>query len=162
MVPSESRRNQIRSSAERAAIRRRRPPDGADTCDQGRHPYRYYVSLSHLNGESKTAAVGSVSRVAAAEIENIVVKSLNEHLADRKEKPASGMIDFGDRKAILDKIARIDVSKDRLLIRFKTGEETDSSDRHLLSVPWQKPPSRKSRQILIPNGASRNEVRPTR
>jgi hypothetical protein len=31
-----------------------------------------------------------------------------------------------------------------------------------LSVPWQKPPSRKSRQILIPNGVPQNEVRPTR
>ena len=72
------------------------------------------------------------------------------------------MIDFGDRRAILDQIARIDVRKDHLLIRFITGEETDSSDRHLLSVPWQKPPLRKSRQILIPNGVSRNEVRPTR
>jgi hypothetical protein len=32
----------------------------------------------------------------------------------------------------------------------------------MLSIPWQKPPSRKSRQILIPVGVSRNEVRPTR
>src|SRR5258708_21419826 len=41
--------------------------------------YRYYVSLPHLYGESKTASVGSVSRVPATEIENIIVKSLNEH-----------------------------------------------------------------------------------
>ena len=32
----------------------------------------------------------------------------------------------------------------------------------LISIPWEKPPSRKSRQILVPLGASRNEVRPTR
>jgi site-specific DNA recombinase len=32
----------------------------------------------------------------------------------------------------------------------------------MLSIPWQKPPSRKSRQILIPLGVPRNEVRPTR
>jgi site-specific DNA recombinase len=30
------------------------------------------------------------------------------------------------------------------------------------SIPWQKPPSRKSRQILIPLGVPRNEVRPIR
>ena len=35
-------------------------------------------------------------------------------------------------------------------------------DGQLLSIPWQKPPSRKSRQILIPLGVSRNEVRPIR
>jgi hypothetical protein len=32
----------------------------------------------------------------------------------------------------------------------------------LISIPWEKPPSRKSRQILVPLGASRGEVRPTR
>src|SRR6202522_3496763 len=52
--------------------------------------YRYYVSLPHLHGESKTASVGSVSRVRATDIENIIVKSLTEHLIAQKEKPASG------------------------------------------------------------------------
>jgi hypothetical protein len=32
--------------------------------------YRYYVSLPHLRGESKTASVGSISRIPAAEIEH--------------------------------------------------------------------------------------------
>ena len=31
-----------------------------------------------------------------------------------------------------------------------------------LSIPWQKPSSRKSRQILVPHGVAPNEVRPTR
>ena len=75
------------------------------------------------------------------------------------------MIHLGDRKAILDQIARIDVHNDRLTIRFKTedAEETsDSSEHHSLSIPWQKPPSKKSRQILVPQGIPKNEVRPTR
>src|SRR5271169_2650287 len=46
--------------------------------------YRYYVSLPHLHGESKTASVGSVSRVPASDIENIIIKSLNEHLIAQK------------------------------------------------------------------------------
>src|SRR6202161_4309746 len=33
--------------------------------------YRYYVSLPHLHGESKTASVGAVSRIPAAEIEDV-------------------------------------------------------------------------------------------
>jgi hypothetical protein len=37
--------------------------------------YRYYVSLPHLHGESKTASVGSVSRIPATEIEDVIVKS---------------------------------------------------------------------------------------
>src|SRR6266403_496497 len=51
------------------------------------------------------------------------------------------------------------------MVRLKsavTEEGSHSTDGQLLSIPWQKPPSRKSRQILIPLGVPRNEVRPTR
>src|SRR5947209_4784689 len=44
--------------------------------------YRYYVSLPHLHGESKTASVGSVSRIPATDIEDVVVKTINQHLVD--------------------------------------------------------------------------------
>ena len=46
--------------------------------------YRYYVSRPCLHGEARTAKVGSVTRVPAAEIEEIVVKSLNEHLRSQR------------------------------------------------------------------------------
>src|SRR5450759_3374407 len=36
--------------------------------------YRYYVSTPFLHGEAKTASAGSVSRIPAADIEDIVVK----------------------------------------------------------------------------------------
>jgi len=127
--------------------------------------YRYYVSLPHLYGESKTASVGSVSRISAAEIEDIAIKSLNKHLVARKEKPTSGIAHIADCHVVLEQIARIDVHEDRLMIRFRSanaGDSSDSVDGDTLSVPWQKPPSRKSRQILIPHGVPRNEVRPTR
>ena len=127
--------------------------------------YRYYVSLPHLHGESKTASVGSVSRIPATEIEDVIVKSLHEHLIAQKEQPSSGGTQVVDRKVLQDSIARIDVHEDHLAIRLKSadGEETsDSTDDHLLSIPWQKPPSRRSRQILLPHGIPRNEVRPTR
>lgn len=42
--------------------------------------YRYYISSPHFDGNSKTAAVGSTSRVPAADLENVIVKSLTEHL----------------------------------------------------------------------------------
>jgi site-specific DNA recombinase len=70
-----------------------------------------------------------------------------------------------DRKVLQDSIERIEVHEDHLAIRLKpaAGEETsDSADDHLLSIPWRKPPSRRSRQILLPHGVPRNEVRPTR
>src|SRR5260221_2801659 len=127
--------------------------------------YRYYVSLPHLHGESKTASVGSVSRVPATDIENIIVKSINEHLVAQTEKPAFNLPPVRDGKAALEQVARIDVHEDRLAIRLKSShdEETaDAADGHLLSIPWQKPPSRKSRQILIRDGIPKSEIRPTR
>src|SRR3979490_1340132 len=85
--------------------------------------YRYYISLPHLHGESKTASVGSVSRIPAAAIEDIIVKSLTEHLIARKEKPTSGMTRVGDSKLLLEQVSRIDVYKDRLAIRLKPGDK---------------------------------------
>src|ERR1700738_2263263 len=127
--------------------------------------YRYYVSLPHLNGESKTVSVGSVSRIPANDIEDIIVRSVNEHLAAQQGQPSSSRVHADDRGLIAEQVVRIDVHKDRLIVRLKsagTEEESHSTDGQLLSIPWQKPPSRKSRQILIPVGVSRNEVRPTR
>lgn len=127
--------------------------------------YRYYVSLPHLKGESKTVSVGSVSRIPATDIEDIIVKSVNEHLAAQHDQPSSGSARADDRGVIAEQVVRIDVHKDRLMARLKsagTEEGSHSTDGQLLSIPWQKPPSRKSRQILIPLGVPRNEVRPIR
>jgi hypothetical protein len=125
--------------------------------------YRYYVSLPHLHGVSKTASVGSVSRVPAADIEDIIVKSISEHLMAQKGKPSSAITPAVDRSIILEHVARIAVHKDRLLIQVKSNEEeANANDGHVISIPWHKPPSKRSRQILLPHGASRAAVRPER
>ena len=54
--------------------------------------YRYYISLPHLYGESKTASVGSVSRVPASDIEDTVVNFLAQAPSSFKRRirtPAS-------------------------------------------------------------------------
>jgi site-specific DNA recombinase len=128
--------------------------------------YRYYVSLPHVKGESKTISVGSVSRIPATDIEDIIVTSVNEYLLAQHDQPTSSSANADDRGVMIsEQVVRIDVHKDRLIVRFKsagTEEGSHSTDGQLLSIPWQKPPSRKSRQILIPLGVPRNEVRPTR
>jgi site-specific DNA recombinase len=126
--------------------------------------YRYFVSLPHLYGESRTASVGSVSRVPATDIENVVVKSLNEHLIARKPKPACHT-HVRNGKAALEQVARIDVLGDRLVVRLKSGDDeetSDAADNQLISIPWQKPPSRRARRILTPHGIPKNEIRPTK
>jgi site-specific DNA recombinase len=127
--------------------------------------YRYYASLPHLKGESKTVSIGSVSRIPATDIEDIIVKSVNEHVGAQHEQPSSSSTNANNRGVIAEQVVRIDVHKDRLMVRFKsagTEEGSHSTDGRLLLIPWQKPPSRKSRRILIPLGVIRNEVRPTR
>jgi site-specific DNA recombinase len=70
------------------------------------------------------------------------------------------------RQALVqDWIVRIDVHEDRLAIQLKSADDEERSgatEENQFSIPWQKLPSRKPRQILLPHGASRSEVRPTR
>src|SRR5206468_1185855 len=67
--------------------------------------YRYYVSLPLLHGESKSASVGSVSRISAAGMEQTIIRALNEHVIAQKEKSAFGSAHVGDRKFVLEHIA---------------------------------------------------------
>jgi len=129
--------------------------------------YRYYVSRPCLHGETKTAKVGSVTRVPAAAVEEIVVKSLNEYLRGQ-----SGALIVIDHSAIVEFIDRIEVHKDRLAVQLrpqrteattKTADDSeDPADDRLLSIPWQKPPFKRFREILLPHGSSRKETRPER
>src|SRR5256884_69547 len=125
--------------------------------------YRYYVSTPFLHGEAKTASAGSVSRIPAADIEDIVVKFLKEHLAVKRDGSTTSALPLGDRSALADLVAEIVVHRDRLVVRFKSDHTDEASglpDDRSLSIPWQKPPSKRSRQILLPHNASRSDVRP--
>jgi site-specific DNA recombinase len=125
--------------------------------------YRYYVSTACLHGEAKTASAGSVSRVPAADIEETIVKFLKEHLAAKQDRSTTRAVLSGDRGALAQLIAGIVVHKDRLIVRFKSDHAdraSDSPDDQSLTIPWQKPPSKRSRQILLPHNASRSDVRP--
>ena len=93
------------------------------------------------------------------------MKSLDAHLIAQKQRPALDTAISGDRQRLQEQVARIEVHSNRLVVRLKAAEAeqaTDAGDGHSLSIPWQKPPSRKSRQILLPHGIPKNEVRPTR
>jgi site-specific DNA recombinase len=126
--------------------------------------YRYYVSTPFLHGEAKTtASAGSVSRVPAPDIEETVVKSLKEHLAAKRGGSTTSALLFGDRSTLAELIAGIVVHRDRLVVRFKSDhmdEASDRPDKQSLTIPWQKPPSKRSRRILLPHNASRSDFRP--
>ncbi len=125
--------------------------------------YRYYVSTPILHGEAKTASAGSVPRIPAADIEDTVVKCLKEHLAARQDKSTTSAVRLGDRDDLAQLVAGIVVHKDRLIVRLRpdnADEPSDSPDDQSLTIPWKKPPSKRSRRILLPHNASRSDVRP--
>jgi hypothetical protein len=101
--------------------------------------------------------------VPAADIEDVVVKFLKEHLAANQDKSTTSAVCPGDREALAQLVAGIVVHRNRLIVQFKsdhTDEASDCSDDRTLTIPWQKPPSKRSRQILLPHNASRSDVRP--
>ena len=134
--------------------------------------YRYYVSLPCLHGQARTAKVGSVTRVPATDIEEVIVKSLRERLRSESRVMSQAIMDRGTIAGLIDRIV---IHEDRLVIHLKSGESRrtiksaddvespdEPTDDRLLSIPWQKPPFKRFREILLPHGALRKEVRPER
>ena len=125
--------------------------------------YRYYASTPVLNGEARTASTGSVSRVPATDIEDTVLKSLEAHLAAQQDGSTSKTLHLRDRDTLVQLVSGIVVHTDKLVVRLKsdhTDDEPDRSDDPSLTIPWQKPPSKRSRRILLPHHASRTDVQP--
>lgn len=117
--------------------------------------YRYYLSSALLQGQADRA--GRVSRVPAAEIEGLVIRSVRDHL-----KPSA---QIEDAVLINTHVAGIEVQPDQLVI-----ELTDTTDigakgsrgRNVLGVPWRKISSTRRREILLPAGVTAQRARPIR
>jgi site-specific DNA recombinase len=125
--------------------------------------YRYYASTTVLHGEAKTAPTGSVSRVPAADIEDAIINSLVAYVPARQGVSPSSTVQLRDRATLTQLVASIVVHAGKLVVRFKPGETNEASDcadGASLTIPWQKPPSKRSRRILLPQGKARRDVRP--
>ena len=122
--------------------------------------YRYYVSLPLLHGHSD-AIVGTVSRVPAASIEKTVVTSLRTYDA-RSGLPTESA--WRDSHALEEHISRIEVHRRQLIVRFKdkAGPDGEPSEPRSLAIPWQKPPSRARRDIMVPSSTTHEQIRPTK
>jgi site-specific DNA recombinase len=107
--------------------------------------YRYYLSSALLQGTA--ARAGSVRRVPATAIETLVIKSVRDHL-----KPSEPI---DDRSLINTYVARVEVQPDQLIIQLAKPPNT-------LAVPWRKIPSKRRREILLPEGIHPEQARPIR
>ena len=119
--------------------------------------YRYYLSSALLNGLTDSA--GSVPRVAAETIEKLVIKSLQEHLGLEQQTD--------DRAIISAHVSRVEIRSDEIVVHLARAEEPNASSQPIASgkalhIPWQKTPSKRRREILVPEGVQSQHARPIR
>jgi site-specific DNA recombinase len=117
--------------------------------------YRYYLSSALLQGVAERA--GSVPRVPAVDIETLVIRLVREHL-----KLTASM---DDRSLINDHVARVEVRSEELVIQLVQPARSDRRSTEVtasLRVPWQKTPSKRCRQILLPATVPAQDARPIR
>jgi site-specific DNA recombinase len=108
--------------------------------------YRYYVSHALIQGRRPRA--GTVKRVPAAEIEEVVLGAVRQNLASRNpDDPPS------DQNAVISQIQKITVKRDAIAIELsETGpdsintssgrrksDEAPSENLNAITVPWTTP-----------------------
>jgi site-specific DNA recombinase len=123
--------------------------------------YRYYASQPGLHGKARTAKLGSISRVPAIEIEQAIISALQGHITVQNSRTSDrdDPIKF-DHDALATLVSRIEVQSTQLVISLKPTDR--SAESMTLPIPWQKPPSKRFRKILLPHGAHRENTRPDR
>ena len=117
--------------------------------------YRYYLSSTLLQGQAERS--GSVRRIPATEIEALVIRSVRDHL-----KP-SAPID--DRSLVDTHVARVEVQPEQLVIQLAQPERTNRKGARAvktLRVPWHTTPSKRRREILLPDALDPQHARPIR
>ena len=109
-------------------------------------------------------------RVPAAEVEALVGQAVREHLKDLASP---------DGDLIRAHVLRVDVQADHLVIELRAAKQGQSpgrengtppsrdsgqleADRIVLRVPWKKPPSKRRREIIVPQSAAPQDARPIR
>jgi site-specific DNA recombinase len=149
--------------------------------------YRYYISTALIQGQTSKAA--TLSRVPAAEIEQLVVATVRQRVrATAHER--NGTPEPNDKDLISTQVARVDVKSDHLVIRLaitpeqQSGKKVESDvlnhdhDRdwskhrsfvqtdaltNVLTIPWKKTPAKRPREIIPPVPVSpRPDKRPIR
>jgi hypothetical protein len=113
---------------------------------KGRH-YSYYVSRPLLFGNAATAAVGSVSRVPAPDIDDQVIKVVLN--PKHRQLKATGLIDNAFARSLIE---WIEVQQNRLVVQLKQ-DPGNHEDHSTIVISWIKPPSKRARSILRPTSA---------
>jgi site-specific DNA recombinase len=110
--------------------------------------YRYYISLPLLHGRPQEP--GSISRAPALEIETLVAGAV------RRLIPVASDSANGD--LLNDYVARVEIRQDEVLVKIRQ----DDSDPRTVRIPWNKPPAKRRREVLLPSSGKTPDPRPIR
>jgi len=110
--------------------------------------YRYYISLPLLDGRPEQA--GSINRVPAAQIENLVANAARRDLAAGSE--------VADRELLHDHVTRVTVRTGEILVELRDA----AGEPKTIRIPWQKPPLKRRRELLPPTSGQREDPRSIR
>jgi hypothetical protein len=98
----------------------------------------------------------------APEIEQAIVSALQKYITEQDSGTSDRdhPIKLGTHDVLKALVSRIEVQRTQLVISLNPTDR--STESVTLSIPWQKPPSKRFRKILLPNGALREHIRPDR
>ncbi len=117
--------------------------------------YRYYISSVLVQGQDEQA--GSVNRVPAAEVEAVIIKAVRNRIGEGN--------DGDDRSLINERVKRVEVQASRLVVELANTKAAGSGRRtrsDTIEIPWSKKPSKRRREILIPQSQNAEVIRPIR
>ena len=138
--------------------------------------YRYYVSCAIPQGRRHEC--GSVPRVAAHEIEELVLAALRRYAGQRRTALDSDDIsrddldidrcqagledeDLGNEELIANHLDRVIIQPDKLVLQMKL--EADGAEPSApIIVPWSRPVHTRKREIILPHDSNQLDVRPIR
>jgi len=116
--------------------------------------YRYYLSSALLEGRPDHC--GSIRRVPGAEIEALVIRSVQDHL--KLLRP------IDDQTLVSTYIERVEIHPDQIVIRLsqiQTNRRKVKANK-TLHVPWHKTASTRRREILLSGPTPPQDSRPIR
>jgi len=123
--------------------------------------YRYYTTAALLQGDPGKA--GTIRRVAADQIEKLIVAALRKHIGKAAAQKVQGIEQASEGDLVRRLVARVDVHASQLLVTVHSNAgdigKTHAANRHsknqVLRIAWKKQPSKMRREIIP---ASRSKV----
>jgi hypothetical protein len=118
--------------------------------NKGGARYRYYVSQAVLQRQQDSA--GSVCRVPAPELEQVVMQAVRARLSQ-------GHQDVPDHDVVTRLVERVVVRTSVLEITLRAVEGLEAS---VVEIPWSRPRHTRKRDLVVPEGREEGALRPIR